>query len=106
MWKHIREHYDIVTPGNPENRHKRLTDERDNRVRVIDETERLNGALDVQAALVEANLTEGEFDVIERTFWNGMSFREIAEEISISPQAVSKRYHNAVGKLGIYLKTR
>ena len=106
MWKYLRCHYDIITPGNPENRHKRLTDERDNRAKVTNETEMLNGALDVQAALMEAQLTDGEFDVVERTFWDGMNFVETAKELHISPQAVSKRYHKAIGKLGIYLKTR
>ncbi len=106
MWKYIREHFDIITPGNPERRYKRLVDERDNRVRAIDEAERTDGALDVQQALVEAKLTDGEFEVIERKFWDEMNFREIACELHISPQAVSKRYRKGIGKLGVYLKTR
>lgn len=49
--------------------------------------------------LIEKALTEGERDAIKKKFFEHKTYKEMAEELSISEVAVYKRLHKAINKL-------
>jgi len=57
----------------------------------------------IRESLEEA-LTENERQVINKTYWDGMSSQEIANIMGITPQAAKQYRYRAIKKLRNYLK--
>lgn len=58
--------------------------------------------IDFETALAESKLTDSEFDILYRVYFQDMKRVDVAKELGVAKQTVQKKLQRAIGKIALY----